>query len=435
MKNLRSIPPIIIAYFALLAYDLCGFLAMYSEKANLIKLPASIVVLWSFFTAKKNYNFDTSKQLVIVFITVTIFVLFRGSLWGNFPVADWIGEVHGVYGIVRVFLVNPFGGLSYVIMLFVLIPFNKKELCYYRHIAFFCSLFCIINCIIFHDALFDFTTRGKTELESALSDTISIRTLTSSAFVGMGAILLSAFSANTFKKLRTCYLSMIVVVLFSVAGFAGGSRGATISAFINIGIMLMLYLKGTRDRKPNKAFTMAFRTALVSVFVYIFYDFIIQSHALDFVLTRFFYGGQVGDFVESNRTIYINAVVNELNVHPWAWIIGKGINASYMLGTMAVRSNIENGFMHLILRGGIVHLVLYVCILLRAAYLGYFKSNNLLSKAMAAMCFLRLYSLFIFGLPMVVLEFLMVWHFIRLLNTNEFRMMSDIQVKQLINRK
>jgi len=73
------------------------------------------------------------------------------------------------------------------------------------------------------------------------------------------------------------------------------------------------------------------------------------------------------------------------------------------------REIIENGYLQLILSGGIVYLVLFVLILLPAAILGLFKSSNQLTRSCGIVILFWLIDMFIYGLPTLSLHYVFVW--------------------------
>lgn len=434
MKMTYKMPMIVVALIGLLIYGTCDFFANYFQAANLIKFPSSVIIVLALFNAKKNFNLDTSKKIIQIFVFYTIFILLRGSLLGNPPVSRW-QELEGIYPIVRELMVNPYAALSYVMMLFVLVPYDPNEFRYLRPIAFICTLLCLINCFVYRDQLFLYDSYGLTNLDNN-GEELTIRHLIDSSFIGMGVVILFAFNTYLFKHSLWGYFPIIVLLLYSLAQIAGGGRGGTITSLIYILFSLFFFIQRPKVKGQNTLFKRLFRITIVILVIYVFFYLLTSTDVFDFVLSRIFTSGQLGgELVESNRSYLVNDFIYDMNKNPISWIFGKGINGSYYVRTQGLRANIEWGFLQIILRGGIVHLFLYVLVLLRASYLGFFKSNNLFSKTIAAMCLVRVFQLLPFGLPSVTMEFVLVWHFVRLLNTQSIRGLSDSQIKNLIDNK
>ena len=97
------------------------------------------------------------------------------------------------------------------------------------------------------------------------------------------------------------------------------------------------------------------------------------------------------------------------------WIFGKGAMGTYydssplFIESNGLRQEIETGYLHLILKGGIIYLILYIIVLLRAFYYGYFKSRNDLTKAFAAFSLIALLELIPYGIPTFNFKYLTLW--------------------------
>lgn len=116
-----------------------------------------------------------------------------------------------------------------------------------------------------------------------------------------------------------------------------------------------------------------------------------------------------------------------------AWWFGKGIEGAYKHpGFDAPRYVHETGFLYLILKGGIIYLSLYVVLLLHAAYLGFFKTKNRFTQALALYIFFHIIFLIPFGLPSFSLEYLFVWIGFALCESSYYRTLSNMQFKNYL---
>lgn len=116
-----------------------------------------------------------------------------------------------------------------------------------------------------------------------------------------------------------------------------------------------------------------------------------------------------------------------------AWVFGKGIEGAYKHSEFDLpRYTHETGYLYLILKGGIIYLTFYVSLLLHAAYTGFFKTKNRLTKALALYIFFHIVFLIPFGLPGFGLEYLFVWIAFALCESANWRSMTNEQVKQYL---
>ncbi len=98
------------------------------------------------------------------------------------------------------------------------------------------------------------------------------------------------------------------------------------------------------------------------------------------------------------------------------WIIGKGFKGQYFCPVIdnvndpsGYREDIETGYLQIILKGGMIHIILLLLIMVPAMYMGIFKSRNILSKASATWILLWM----VYEYPTVgfgfILQYILVW--------------------------
>jgi len=132
---------------------------------------------------------------------------------------------------------------------------------------------------------------------------------------------------------------------------------------------------------------------------------------------------------EDTRSGVDEAIIKYINSEK-AWIFGKGIEGAYYQSAFdAPRYTHETGYLYLILKGGIIYLFLYVILLLHSAYIGFFKTENRLTKALALYVFLHVIFLLPFGLPSFGLEYLFVWVSFAFCESAKWRSMTNQQIK------
>lgn len=119
---------------------------------------------------------------------------------------------------------------------------------------------------------------------------------------------------------------------------------------------------------------------------------------------------------------------------------GRGLNGTYFYpmqegdNWVVNRTMIETGYCYLVLEGGLINLFLYCVIMIRAAFNGWYRSNNSFCKACSLFIVIYLLYLKPFGLPAFSLTYLFVWIGVNACLTN-FRRKSDIEVYNLLMKK
>jgi predicted membrane protein len=119
------------------------------------------------------------------------------------------------------------------------------------------------------------------------------------------------------------------------------------------------------------------------------------------------------------------------------WLFGRGLEGTVRRTIMeeGISNTIENGFLFLILKGGLIYTALFVVILLRASYLGVFKSKNDIVKALASLIFIHVVMMLYFNLPDYSTRYVLIWIFASVCFTPEMRNLSNEEVHYAINSK
>ncbi len=177
-----------------------------------------------------------------------------------------------------------------------------------------------------------------------------------------------------------------------------------------------------------------------SFWIYLFYNKVIsiEKKIISLLLSATLLVGGFYVFTSNQQTIFSKitsrAGLNtrdvvflgfalEMNKDKTNLIFGKGINGTYYAPGVDssfsnrkfdyrnedYRMHIENGYLQLILNGGIIYLVLFLAILIPAIVIGLFRSHNLLVKGCAILVFLWLIDMIAFGVPAFSFRYLLVW--------------------------
>lgn len=143
----------------------------------------------------------------------------------------------------------------------------------------------------------------------------------------------------------------------------------------------------------------------------------------------------------SSREQVIDNFHSDFNSHPSDWIWGRGIYGEFDGGVLnnsadgLTRDGIENGYLFLILKGGMIWLVLLTLISLKSIFLGLFKSNNILCKGFAMLILLYYVDMIGFGIPDMTIKYIMVFIAIAGCNSSWLREQTDIYLKNQIGLK
>jgi hypothetical protein len=123
--------------------------------------------------------------------------------------------------------------------------------------------------------------------------------------------------------------------------------------------------------------------------------------------------------------------------NPADWIWGRGLDGKILRSIDpeggGYGDTIENGYLYIFLKAGGFYLFLMMFLFLQAAYLGWFKSSNQLTKAASAIIIIHVIGMISVNLPVFNAEYAMVWIAVVICNSRAIRRYSDEQMKLLLN--
>lgn len=117
------------------------------------------------------------------------------------------------------------------------------------------------------------------------------------------------------------------------------------------------------------------------------------------------------------------------------WVFGRGMNGTYKCTTVAsidrlYRILIETGYLNIILHGGLLMLIPYLILLFYASYKGFFYSNNIFLKGCAIYIFIHILMLYPEGTPKLTLDYFILFLFIRICVSKEWRNYSTEEIEK-----
>jgi hypothetical protein len=296
----------------------------------------------------------------------------------------------------------------FVIPLIVLVQKELATLAQVFKLMYFLGIFFLIVAIVFPSVIF------KRETAEIFIPSFSF----GCAFLLMNTKYLSA------KKTIVPALAMII----SISAFIYLARRSSIASFTGLSIAaILLYIKEVVPARLIRLF------GVLCVF------FILIVSFIDYLPSSF--TKKLTDRAkEDTRTALYDVFFREMRDD---LILGKGMNGSYRFiqrdnilddGTMVIASEyrkvIENGYLQFILTGGYVEVLLFVLILLPAAYLGIFKSSNNLGRSCGFLIALWLIDMLLFGLPGLNFRYIFIWVSVGLCYKKTFRQLPEDEIYQ-----
>ncbi len=191
-------------------------------------------------------------------------------------------------------------------------------------------------------------------------------------------VLPSSLILLSYKFMPKKYLSInnLAFILSLGTSISYGRRSFVAFHLIIVVLWLLTYLSSNKTRSWKKSLI------ILGIIILIFSISFFMSNLSLFEI----FSERLGADTRSGVEEYFSA---SFKGKPNDWIFGRGIFGKYYCPIASIsedqnyRTVIETGYMQFILNGGLIILALYVFILLRAVYLGFFRSNNALCKALA----------------------------------------------------
>lgn len=422
-----------IILIGLLLFELGDYLSFsYGLSPIITNTLGGIIALYGFIKIP-HANVKSLGTAYYILVLLTIVMLFRGSLLGNFlPQYGTNNYDTSFYSIFR-HMFFKHHTFAFLMPLVALLPIRYVDLVACKRLGIIVCLISLFLALKHLPDLLLASSWSERALEKG-GEVFEIRELTNSFFIGFGLFLLMSYCIQYIDtKLKWLYPTTLIA--FLLCTIAGAGRG---NSFMLLGYVLVffyIWLRYPILKKKNVSKNFRNKTLpiiLLIVFGVLFY-YLFKNSYFDFLFERLYDDSYAKTLAESGRESLVKNFVEDFNAAAYPWLIGRGINGTFISGEGYMRDVIEWGYLYLILKGGIIYLILYVYIFAKAAYLGLSKSHNLLSKALAFICIFRILSLIPFGLPAVSLEFFISWIGVRLLLSKEIRYMDDSEIKLYFN--
>ncbi len=242
-----------------------------------------------------------------------------------------------------------------------------------------------------------------------------------STALGSGFLLMNSIYVSRFKvNLSFIFVVVATLIFLYLARRAG--------LFMMVGLITASYLFVIFSSKKPLIFKVF--PLFLAVGVVAFFQFDNLSDTLLAEINKRLY--------EDTRSTVVDMFYIDMEKD---YFVGKGMNATYYcpigggLGESGMdydviyyRDVIENGYLQLMLSGGIVHIILFLLIAVPAAFNGIFRSANQFAKSCGAMILLWMIFMIGAGLPSLSLGYVLVWISIGVCYRKSIRKKTDEEI-------
>jgi hypothetical protein len=394
--NKKAVAYLVMSISSLSVWELLAVTKIAGGKTQTILIILSLIpFVYSSFILLKDYKFENSyfKFIFSLFICYQLLIVIRGWSFS--------------YNDLKTYMQTWYVFWPFIIPLFVF--FDKK-------IATFGLLF---KWMYYSGLFFLFI--------SLIFPFLLLRMLTAETFIGLfipcGFLLLNASYLSN-RKVNLSFL-MFFISIISLTYLARRSSLSTL-----LGFLVSAYFLNLMNKSKSKLFQYFPLIIIISVFL-LFSQFFENSKEVLFNKIE-------SRFSEDTRTGVFELFFNDLNNN---MLFGKGMNGVYycpmnsgeidgeIYQAVQYRNLIENGYLQLLLTGGIIHIILFLLVLLPAAIKGIFMSSNQFTKACGVVIFLRLLDMFFYGLPSFTLAYILVWICVGVCYKTSIRRMTNDEIR------
>jgi len=376
VKKDKGLILILIACICIFSFaDLLYFLSVVSGKT--LTTIYSVVIVFFVYAAVNLLSLKSPKdryfgQIFPIFILYSFVTVARGFTFS--------------YQDLKSYLQSPYVFWPFVIPLFCYFkPSITLLACLFRRLYNLAILF-LISCLFFTELII---SRGPAQ--------IIIPTLV----FGSGLLLLNS-SYLLGRKVNIVFVAILIGTLAFIY-LARRNAVVTLSGFV-IGAYVF--------HRYNKANVKLFRFFPLIIALLLFFTISVQSFSERLT-------GRLSERIyEDSRTdlydLFYLGMMDDI-------FFGKGMGGKYYAPTggsevegvyfeqVDYRDVIETGYLQLILNGGVLYLILYLLVLVPAIVRALTKSNNYLVKSCGISLILWLIDMFIFGLPQLNIQYILIW--------------------------
>lgn len=394
--NKRVVAIFVISISSLSIWELLTSKNIIGGKTQSILVLLSLVpFVYYSYKLLNDYKFESSyfKFIFSLFFCYELIIVIRGWSFS--------------YNDLKNFMQSGYVFWPFIIPLFIFFNKNITTFGLFFKWIYYSGLFFLVITLIFPSLLFHRLTA-----ETLIS-----------LVVPCGFLILNATYLSN-RKVNISFIIIFISILF-LTYLARRSSLVTLLGFVISGYFLNLM-----NKSKSKLFRYFPLIIIISAFLLSSQYFNNYREVLFNKITL--------RFSEDTRTDVFGMFFYDLKDN---MLFGKGMNGTYYcpfvsdievdgvnFEAVEYRNIIENGYLQLLLTGGVVHIIIFLLVLLPAAILGIFKSSNQFSMACGVLILLWLLDMVIYGLPRLSLHYIVVWICVGICFKSSIRRMTNDEI-------
>ncbi|HEY5535407.1 MAG TPA: hypothetical protein VIL99_10810 [Ignavibacteria bacterium] len=286
----------------------------------------------------------------------------------------------------------------------------------------FSSLFFLLKCFFYSGLFFIFLILA---FPSLLLYRISAETIINAFVPGCGFLLLNATYLNN-RKINISFLIVSIATLSTIY-LARRSCFSVLLEFI-----IVSYIFNIKSKSPALLLTLLPYLLGIGVFITLNFSSFTKTlmRRMDERILEDTRSALYPDFLkEMSDFIYFGKGLNGKYYHPMDSVEPEDEQESRVVfNAETYRNNAENGYLQLMLSGGVIHIILFILVLLPAAFNGIFKSSNQFSKACGVVILFQLINMFVVSTPSLSILYILVWISVGICYTKSIRNKNDEEI-------
>ena len=242
--------------------------------------------------------------------------------------------------------------------------------------------------------------------------------------IGSSFVILTS---HLFFKRKITYISICYFTIYLFIWSYFGRRGMMIEYSLILFLMLILRIRSPLLKRIDRMQIYFIGIAMVLILVNFSYLFL-QTYA--------FQRGFDRSAFEASRGIVFQDFFQDFNSIQ-DWLLGRGLLGTVTRSILGYDEAgfIENGFLNILLKGGVLYLLPFLIILFRASYLGFFRSHNDLTKALALIILVHIIMMAYFNLPDYSPKYILTLIATASCFNSDLRKISNEEVVRVLNLK
>ena len=242
--------------------------------------------------------------------------------------------------------------------------------------------------------------------------------------IGSSFLLLTAHLS---RKKHISYFIYFYFLIWTILWSAYGRRGMLIESVLFFIFMIFIRLRSPFLKLADRM--RIYFSGLLIIILFLSFGYLLTS-------SYAFQRGMTKEGFNESRSSVFEGFFLDFN-STTDLVFGRGLNGTVLRSIYSdtMFTEIENGILTILLKGGFLYLIPFLILMIRAIYLGLFRSNNDLVKALACLILIYIIMMAYFNLPDYSSKYIFIWISVSICFTPEIRNYSNNEIIRAINSK